>query len=201
MVNLREVLAFQKMINTEGLEARLAAARTSKEALFELCLPTNQPLPPSGAIVDQDGKGLTLSALNPNLRVVGNQVSDTQIPTAPNTPPLRVQALTFFVMMGSSYLVIVRYRDRYFVRDGYHRAVGLLHEGIDVVPCILLDAQNFEQDVVLSQPQAFLPYEVLYGERPPRLVDFWDDEVSQTVQRPAARKVIRIRADEFVVQG
>jgi hypothetical protein len=44
-VNLREVLAFQKIINTEGLESRLTSARTSKEGLFELCLPENQPLP------------------------------------------------------------------------------------------------------------------------------------------------------------
>lgn len=201
MVNLKEVLAFQKIINTEGLEARLASARTSKEQLFELCLPTNQPLPPTGAIGDPDTKGLTVSALNPNLRIIGNRVGEEHISLVPNAPPIRVMALTFFVNMGTSYLVVVRYKDRYFIRDGYHRAVGLLREHIDVIPCIVIDARNFEQEVVLGQPLNFLPHEVLYGQHPPRLTDFWDDTVSRTVMRPVTRKVVRLRGDEFVVLG
>src|SRR5947209_6038036 len=120
--------------------------------------------------------------------------------TVPGASATKVQALTFFVNMGASYLQVVRYQDRYFIRDGYHRAVGLLHENIDVVPCIVIDARNFDE-VVASQPQMFLPYEVLYGQRPPRLSDFWDEAVSRTVMRPAVRKVIRLRGDEFVVQG
>jgi len=200
-VNLREVLAFQKIINTEGLESRLATARTSKEELFELCLPENQPLPPTGAIIDLDGKGMTVSALNPNLRIIGNRVSEAQVNTAPGAPSMKVMALTLFVNMGNSYLQVVRYNDRYFIRDGYHRAVGLLRENIDVVPCIVIEARNFEQVVVSGQQHLFLPYEVLYSSHPPRLTDFWDDTASRTVTRLATRKVIRIRGDEFLVQG
>lgn len=201
MVNLREVLAFQKIINTEGLESRIASARTSKEGLFKLCLPENPPLPPTGAMVDLDGKGITVSALNPNLRILGNQVSEAQINTVPNTPAMKAMALTFFINMGNNYLQVVRYNDRYFIRDGYHRAVGLLRENIDVVPCIVIEARDFAQDVVSGQQNMFLPYEVLYGPYPPRLTDFWDDAVSRTVMRLTTRKVIRIRGDEFLVQG
>ena len=200
IVNLREVLAFQKIINTEGLEARLASAKMGEEQLIELCLPISQPPPPNRAIGDPDGKGLTVSTLNPNLRVIANRVSEESISLLPDAPAMRVMALTFFVSMGASYLVVVRYGDRYFIRDGYHRAVGLLREHIDVVPCILVDAKSFDE-VVMGQPQAFLPYEVLFGDRPPRLTDFWDDDVSHTVLRPAIRKVVRVRGDEFVVHG
>lgn len=197
MVNLQEVLAFQKIINTEGLDSRLASAQASKEGLFDLCIPTNQPLPPSGAMVDQDGKAFTISSLNPNLRISGFQAGTAQMD--PNLPSTQVMALTFLVSMGTSYLQIVHYRDRYFIRDGYHRASGLLRAGINIVPCIVINAQSFEQ--ALGQPQMFLPYEVLFGEQPPRLADFWDDTVSCTVSRPATRKVIRVKGDEFVVQG
>jgi hypothetical protein len=169
--------------------------------LFELCLPEHQPLPPTGAIIDLDGKGMTVSALNPNLRIIGNHVSEAQVNIAPGAPSMKAMALTLLVNMGNSYLQVVRYNDRYFVRDGYHRAVGLLRENIDVAPCIVIEARNFDQDVVLGQPHTFLPYEVLYGSHPPRLTDFWDEAASRAVTRLATRKVIRIRGDEFLVQG
>lgn len=195
MVNLQEVLAFQKLINTEGLDVRLASARENKKALFELCLPTTQPLPPSGAMVDQDGKAVTISSLNPNLRLSGFQAGAAQV-----NPTTQMMALTFLVAMGTSYLQVAHYKGRYFIRDGYHRASGLLRENINIAPCVVINARNFEQ-AVGGQPQLFLPYEVLFGERPPRLADFWDDTVACTVSRLATRKVIRIRGDEFVVQG
>jgi hypothetical protein len=197
LVDLREVLAFQKLINMEGLDIRLALARDSREVLFELCLPSTQSLPPSAVMLDQDGKAVTISSLNPNLRVSGFQAGTVQ--TDPNLPSTQVMALTFLVSMGTSYLQVVQYRNRYFIRDGYHRAAGLLRENINIVPCIVINAQNFDQ--VGANLQQFIPYEVLFGERPPRLVDFWDEDVSRTVQRTAVRKVVRVRADEFVVQG
>jgi len=199
MVNLRDVIAFQKIISVEGLEARVASAHRNKEQLLELCLPTNQPLPLSAALVDPDGRGFTVSSHNPNLRITGGQ-GEAEVSPGPGLPTIRMQALMFFVTLGASFVQVAHYKGRYFIRDGYHRGAGLLHEGIDVAPCILIDAKNFDE-VVMGQPQAFLPYEILFGERPPRLADFWDDDVAHTILRPAVRKIVRVRGDEFVVQG
>lgn len=199
MVNLHKVIAFQKIISVEGLEARVVSAHRGKEQLLELCLPTNQPLPPSAALVDPDGKGFTVSSHNPNLRITGGQ-GEAEVSPGPGLPTVRMQALMFFVSLGASYMQVAHYKGRYLIRDGYHRGAGLLREGIDVVPCILIDAKNFDE-VVVGQPQAFLPYEVLFGDRPPQLADFWDDDVAHTLLRPAVRKVVRARGDEFVVQG
>lgn len=200
MVDLRGVLAFQKIISVEGLETRVASARMGKEQLLELCLPTNQPLPPSAAMVDPDGKGFTLSSHNPNLRITCG-LGEAEVNSGSGLSPARMQALMFMVSTGASYLQVVCYKGRYFIRDGYHRAAGLLREGINVAPCILIDARNFDEQVVLGRPQEFLPYEVLFGDRPPRLTDFWDDGVAHTILRPVVRKVVRVRGDEFVVQG
>ena len=93
---------------------------------------------------------------------------------------------------------VARYRGRHFLIDGYHRAAGLLRAGITTVPCVFIEAQSFEQ--VVSMPGLFT-YETVFADRPPRLVDFWDPEVSDDVVRPAVRKVIRVRGDEFVVEG
>jgi len=46
----------------------------------------------------------------------------------------------------------------------------------------------------------FLPYEILFGERPPMLTDFLDDAVSVSTNQKATRKVVRITAEEFLVE-
>jgi hypothetical protein len=195
VVDLSHVLSFQKIIFTDG--PGLATQQIDTESLTELCLPAEQPLPPTGAITDPDGKSFTISSLNTNLRIAGGQLSEANVSPGPGLPSVRMQAVTLLVSMGTSYMQVVRYRDRWFLRDGYHRASRLLRSGISVVPCIYIEANAFEQ--VLAGVGAALPYEVLYGDRPPSLNDFWDDSVSSEISQLAIRKVIRIRGEEFAV--
>ncbi len=197
IVDLRRVLSFQKIIFTDGLEERLKDSK-SEDGLYELCIPRTQPTHPLGAFSDADGKGFTISSFNPNLRIAAGQVSEADVSPGPMMPSVRMQAVTLLVYMGTSYLQVVRYRNRSFVRDGYHRAAGLLRAGIYEVPCIFIEATSFEQTGAGMVPGA-LSYETLYSPRPPYLADFWDDRVSSEVSQPAVRKVVRIRGEEFVV--
>ena len=195
LVDLRNVLSFQKLINVDGLDERLDGAASPNE-LLELCLPSEQPMLPLGAFGDTDGKGFTISSHNPNLRIAGGQISEAQVAPNPAAPTVRMHAVTLFVHMGTSYLQVATYKGRSFLRDGYHRAAGLIKRGIYVVPCIHIDAATFEQ--VGLVPGA-LSYEVLYGDQPPLIADFWDPLVSADSLQPAVRKVIRIKGEEFVV--
>jgi hypothetical protein len=195
-VDLRRVLSFQKLVQVPEDDSPPPPAADDLRGLYELCLPTNQPQPPVGAFTDPDGKGFTVSSLNPNLRIGGANVSAALLPRGPGLPPMKAQALTIFVFMGASYLQVVRYRDRCFIRDGYHRATKLLRANVNVVPCVLIEAKSFEEVGALAN--AF-SYETLFGPRPPRLVDFWNDEVAGDVPQLAIRKVVRVRGDEFVV--
>ena len=194
-VDLRRVLSFQKFINQPD-EAVPPPPADDADALCEFCLPTEQPLPPVGAIGDTDGKGFTIGSLNPNLRIAGAQVNEGLLARGEGLPPMKVQAVTFFVCMGASYLQVVRYRDRCFIRDGYHRATKLLRANISVVPCVFIEATSFAQ---VCAPAGSFSYEVLYGTRPPLLTDFWNDDVAADVEQLAIRKVVRVRGDEFVV--
>jgi hypothetical protein len=198
MVDLRGVLTFQKIISTEGLDERIAAARTSTAALWDLCLPADQPLPPQGALIDGDQKGYTISSLNPNLRIMGGHVQEAQVQVSPdpNIPPQRALGVTVFLTMGAPYLQVVRHQNRCFIRDGNHRAAGLLRAKINTVPCIVIEARSFDD---VGWMPGMLPYEVLFSDRPARLADLWDDAVAQDVARPTIRKVVRVRGDEFVV--
>jgi len=194
-VDLRKVISFQKIIAVDGLEDRLAGAASSA-GLLDLCVPPTQPAHPLGAFNDPDQKGFTIASTNPNLRVAGAQVGAAEVSPQPGTPTVRMQAVTFLVHMGTSYLQVVEYRGRSFVRDGYHRAAGLLRRGITTVPCIYITAQSFEQ--VGLVPGSFT-YESLFGDHPPFVSDFWDNSVSADIEIPAVRKIVRVRAEEFVV--
>jgi hypothetical protein len=197
IVDLRRVLSFQKIIFTDGLDERLKDSK-SPDGLYELCLPRTQPVHPLGAFTDADGKGFTISSFNPNLRIAAGQVSEANVSPGPMMPSVRMQAVTLLVYMGTSYLQVVRYGNRSFIRDGYHRAAGLLRSGIYEVPCIFIEAESFDQVGAGMVPGA-LSYETMYSPRPPFITDFWDDRVSAEVSQPAVRKVVRIRGEEFVV--
>ena len=197
MVDLREVLSYQQIINHDGLETRVSSITDNLEELLNFCLPINEPLSQLGAFVDADQKGYTISSLNPNLRIFQGVMHDTELPPGPGLPPIRVKAVSFFIGLGTSYLQVGQYKNRYFIRDGYHRAVGLLKKGINIVPCILIEARNTDE---LGLKQGMFSYEVIYGEHPPRLSDFWDDTVAQDGNSVAIRHVLRIRGEEFNVQ-
>jgi hypothetical protein len=194
-VDLRKVISFQKIIYVDGLDERVGGSSDVK-SLVELCIPSEQAPPPLGAFTDPDGKGFTISSFNPNLRIAGGQLSEAQVSPAPGLPAVRMQAVTMLVYMGTSYLQVARYRGRSFIRDGYHRAAGLIKRGIHSVPCIFVEADSFEQVGALAGAFTF---EVLYGDRPPLVMDFWNEAVTREVSQLAVRKVVRVRGEEFVV--
>ena len=197
-IDLTRVLSVQKTITTDGLNLRVAEATADPAALIELCLPAAQPVPPLGAFGEPDGHGFALSSLNPNLRVVGSNVAEALVSASPQVPPQKVQAFTFFVSIGASYVQVARYQGRSFLRDGYHRTAGLLRAGISQVPAVVIDAPSFQ---FIAPAPGMFDHDVAFSDRVPGLADFWDDTVSADAPQPAVRKVVRIRADEFVVQG
>jgi hypothetical protein len=199
IVDLTRVIAFQKAINIEGLEERVQSVVADPRKLAEFCLPGEQPVPPQGLITDVDQKGYTVSSLNPNLRIAGSQVHSALVAPEEGMQPMSMLAVTFLVSMGTSYMQVASYNGRDFLRDGYHRAAGLLRAGISTVPCVYIEAESFEE--VGANPGTMLGYEVLFGDRPPFLSDFWDDSVSATVEQPTIRKAIRLRGEEFSIQG
>jgi hypothetical protein len=132
------------------------------------------------------------------LRVSGHAATELNVAAAPNQPTVPFKFCGFLINHGVSLLQVVEYSGRWFIRDGYHRAYGLLRKGITRIPCIFIRAANFQQTGA-DQP-AFIRYETLFGLRPPFLRDFLLNEVSATVQQRAVRKVVRVAAEEFVVE-
>src|SRR5262249_14510895 len=105
--------------------------------------------------------------------------------------------LGFQVRVIASFVQVTRVQGRYFVRDGYHRCVGLLRRGVRYAPALVREDLGLGD---LALP-GMLPYEVFMGQRPPVLPDFLDDSVCAAVRLTAARRVIVVQASEISLSG
>jgi hypothetical protein len=197
IVDLNQVLSFQKIVNLEQAEERVTAINQDDwGALFSLCLPDPSPPEQLQGLSEPGKTGIVFSSLNPNLRVVGQAVME-QSP-APGQLGQSMKFVGFAIGLGSSFVQVAEYKQRWFLRDGYHRCYGLLRKGITRIPCVFIRALAFEH-IGANKPD-FIKYETLLGEHPPFLKDFLDDQLSTTVQQTAVRKAVRISADEFLIQ-
>jgi len=100
----------------------------------------------------------------------------------------------FAVTLQKSYLQVAGLGGRYFLRDGYHRAFGLLAAGIRHVPALVKDFESFEQ---VALPQGLLPQAAYLGDRPPTLSDYHDDQVAADTSLPVVQKMVVIQGLEL----
>jgi hypothetical protein len=189
MVDLTRVVAVQPTILCEAASERVDAVDTSDlQALAELCLPTT-PQEPTGAQFDPSRQAWIFSSRNPNLRIAGNFTGEIQ----PG-----VSGYGFVVQTSPSYLQVASYKGRHLLRDGYHRAYGLLCRGVSNVPAFV---RTFSSVAELALPPGMLPQEAYLGERPPSLPDYLDDAVSIDVKLPAIQKLVLVQATELTPVG
>jgi len=93
---------------------------------------------------------------------------------------------------------VASYNRRYLLRDGYHRAYGLLKRGITRAPVFVRDFERFED---LRLPAGMLPQDAYLGTRPPILSDYLDDAVSANGAVLVTQKIVLIQALEVATLG
>ena len=185
-VDLSEVIVLQKLVVTDGLDEQVTGITMGSPELLELCLPTQQQPFPIELTSDADGHAVTITSLNPNLRVQGFQA---------NLGPAG-GSVTFVVGAGSPYVTVVELGGRFLLRDGHHRAVALMAAGITAAPVIVVAGTSYADAAM--EPGLFGPG-VALGDRPPMVADFLDERVSAAAVRRPLRKITRISASEFPV--
>src|SRR5205807_2590993 len=109
------------------------------------------------------------------------------------TPQGVISVIGFVVGAPTSFLVVAEFDGRYYLRDGYHRAYGLLNTGISTVPALVRHIDTIEELV----PQGMLPQAAYRGSRPPFIGDYLDDVVAATALLPAQQKLVAIQAREL----
>lgn len=192
LVDLSRVCAFQPAVYTRP--ARERAGGTGAIDMIELARITVPVVArtPLRASFDEARNAWVIVSPNRNLRLIGRFTAP--VPGSPlggasgETP-----GFGFVVTVVPSYLQIAEFRGRHILRDGYHRALGLLAAGVRVVPALVCSVATIEQ---LAVPGS-LPQDAYMGDRPPLLGDYLDDDVATDVMLPASQKMILIQGMEI----
>jgi len=192
LVRLTGIIAFQPSLDTEyalgGAEVSLGPGDLLSAVKIAFPFGKTNTLAVS---MDQAQKAITVSGVNPSLQVVGLNWGQ-QAAMGPF-------AVTFFISAGPNVMQVSRYRGRYFLSNGYHRAFRLLKAGFTHIPCALRNASDFAQTGALAP--GFFSESILMSPRPPLFTDFDDDELGVNVPVHGVKKMIRIRPDEFLALG
>ncbi|MBB6142928.1 hypothetical protein HNQ77_000872 [Silvibacterium bohemicum] len=126
----------------------------------------------------ETNRNLVLESRDPNLHF--------RFSTEGSTPVI--------VHAGSPFFEVGRYRGRWFLRDGYHRAYALLRAGIFTLPAVIVQARTLEE-LGANQPW-FFPEDVLLSDSPPLVTDFLDAALTIEYERPPLIKTLRIAIEE-----
>jgi hypothetical protein len=187
LVDLARVCAFQPHVVADAAVKRVENVKEDDlAAIAAISLPTSPAEPPR---VQFDLTRQAYMAISPNSNLrIGGPVS------GPAPDGSGAVMLGFGVLVMRSFLQVVRFQERFLLRDGYHRAYGFLSRGITHVPAFTREMPTIEE---VLPPGIHLPQHSYLGDRPPFLPDYLDDRVACTVRLPASQKMLLIQGIEL----
>jgi hypothetical protein len=97
------------------------------------------------------------------------------------------------------FIQVAHFRDRYILKNGYHRVFVVRSAGVHHVPCILVEAESLA-DAGGGRP-GFFQEPLLMSRSPPTFSSFFLDTIAPPLKMHALTKVVRILAEEFVLPG
>lgn len=188
-VDLEQVVPVQPVIYTDSGQERIAGAIAGDlVSIAGVSLPISGPSTLPGAF-DPARNAWTFCSRNPNLRIIG-QCSGQE--------PGGNHFFGFVVALPTSFMQVGILHGRHVLRDGSHRALALLRNGIKRAPAFVRTFNSVEE---LALPAGMLPLDAIFGDRPPRIVDFFDDSVAADITLPATQKVIILQGLEVTPIG
>jgi hypothetical protein len=155
-------------------------------AKITLPMPTRIELPVE---FDPQKRAWILDSANPDACVMGHFRTPVEI-----APGVFGTGYGFCIAALPSVVQVVRFRGRYFLKDGYHRSLALLQKGIAKIPVIFEETDKLEIAGRFSD-------EIILGDRPPCLPDYLEDNVSAAVSHLAVHKAITIECSEQLRWG
>ncbi len=185
IIDLRQLLAFQRrLVFDSEIQQRPTPSQDHWPELFSLCLGGKREIEHSlqRVISNDSSSEFTIQSSNPDL----------QLRLSPDIDSCN--CFPFSLYGGSPFLEVAEFRQRWLLRDGYHRAYHLLKAEVHHVPAVVIRARTIEE-VGAVQPW-FFGEEVLFSARPPRVTDFLCPELVLRYKRQRFRKSIHIRIEE-----
>jgi hypothetical protein len=180
MVDLRCLLAFQRRLSFNPTLPSMPVPRQDDwESLMDIAFAP--PNPVSCDIVhNADSNSVILRSNNPNLHLRVSQDPSELI----------------VVHAGSPFVEVACYANRWFLRDGYHRAYTLLCSGISLLPAVIVNAKSLEE--LGAVKTRFFSEAILLADHPPFVTDFLDDALTIEYDRPPTIKTLRLTIEEII---
>ena len=184
VVDLTRVVGFQQYITESRVTVPPEVTEGDQGALLRFTI--QRPGTHNVAVGQSPNHQFSLSSRDINLRVVADAQADTP----------QGKVFGFVIGHGIPWMQVVSLNGRQYLRDGYHRAVGLLRKGIDQVPVALIETSD---PADLGLRPGFFSLEKIAGDVPPLLTDFLDGELAIPTELVSHTKVIYITAAEFAI--
>lgn len=184
VVDLRRLIAFQRRLVIDPAITPLEVPQPKDwQALCQLAFEGRRSLEHRACSfrIDADTAEVRLHSSNPDLRIAAAE------PFTRETLPLRLTG-------GSPFFEVAEYRNRWFLRDGYHRSYQMLRAGVSVGFAVIVHARTMEE--LGAVDPWFFGEETLFSARPPMVTDFLEDDLVLTYARPRLRKTITVRIEE-----
>ena len=198
------IVATQRLNGTtvSGHGAALGAGAVADLALVQHCLPLEPPAHSLQLIEQHDGSA-TFASDQPEIAFLGAHLAhratgfiDATVTqrTVPGVRGHTEQTLALALGFPGNVLNVIRYQNRLFLNNGYHRALALLKRGVTHVPAVIQVCRHWD-DVGLVGSAALFNQRALFAERerPPLLKDFVDPRLCMSFAVPRRRAYLRIR--------
>ncbi|AXC14403.1 hypothetical protein ACPOL_5149 [Acidisarcina polymorpha] len=180
IVDLRRLLAFQRRLSFNPKLSPVTVPRQSDwPGLMDIAFASRDPVS-CEVVRDAARNTVIFRSTNPNLHVRA-----TDDPGAPIS-----------VDSGSPFFEVASYRNRWFLRDGYHRAYALLRAGVFRLPAVIVKASNLGELGAIKP--WFFTESVLLGEQPPFVTDFLNGSLTIEYDRPPIVKTLRVTIEESI---
>jgi hypothetical protein len=188
LVEIDKLVCFQKFIYSDYAESMIKGFDlTDQSKLITFCLSesaSKKPIATTSTVQEY-----TILSPSQDLRVMGQ--------TQMEDPTTKRRIFGFVVGWGLPFIQVVKIKDRYFLRNGYHRVYALRKAGSKYVACVLIEGQSFSDVGIL--PAGFFGEPLLMSSKPPTFADFFSDRISLPVKLKPLTKVVRVRAEEAIL--
>ena len=188
MVEISKLHVFQPNLNLEFVERlkERAPELGNTSELLKFCLPLRDEVTkrPVLAGFNPSMNTFTLASENLDLRIVGN-VQGEDASTGR-------RFFGFAFGPGLPQMSVVKYKETYLLKNGYHRAYALLEKGHEFMPCLVVSTDNYQATGAVG-PGAF-PFEVVLAPKSPIMSDFFG-EAAVIYPRLLIRVILTIHAE------
>ncbi len=173
VVEIDPLLAFQFHISLEHSDGRCDALSLGPGIgeLMPICLPQ---MPPQTSIrTSGNGQSLLVAADSLNVRMVAQGIYNAaQGPfPPPGQPPLPPNAAGILFGVSMPFTHVVRFNDRCYLANGFHRALGARKRGAGRIPCFFREVAAAEEVGITIDGTTF-PLQLLESPNPPTLGHF-----------------------------